>query len=141
MDMSYTPSQFTPTLLTLRSAFSLFAFVFLGALILQFLLPWWIVVVIGFIAGLIGDMPPRKIFVAVFCGIGFLWLAASLYLTLAHSAVLLPRIAGLFGLPAGWMVFVVTVLAGALPSSLAAIGGTYLRAMLTRSVVGRSPSI
>ncbi len=105
---------------------TLFLFVLLSALLLQFILPWWIVVVVGCAAGFASSLPPWKNFAIVFAAIGLLWLLASLYITLTESAVLIPRIAGLLHLPQTWMVFALTVLAGALPASLAALGTSWL---------------
>lgn len=104
----------------------LFLMVFFSSLLLQFYLPWWIVVVIGFTAGLISVRPAWQNVLIVFAGIGLLWLSASLYIALAESTVLLPRMAGLLQLPYTWMVYAATVLTGALPASLAALAGSWL---------------
>lgn len=113
-------------MLPFRSVSLLFVTVLLSALVLQLLLPWWIVVVVGFAAGLFSAMPAWKTSLAVFAAIGLLWLGAALFLAATESAVLLPRIAALLQLPATWMVFAVTVLIGAVPSSLAAVAGSWL---------------
>ncbi len=104
----------------------LFVLVLLSVLLLQLLFPWWIVVVIGFAAGLASPLPAWKKGLIVFSAIGLLWLGAALFITFTESAVLLPRIAALLQLPSPWMVFAVTVLIGAVPSSLAAVGGSWL---------------
>lgn|GEM_PF-867526 len=111
---------------TISSLFVLFVLVFLSALLLQFYLPWWIVVVTGFMAGLLSTRAPWQNFLIVFSAIALLWLSASAVITLKESSVLLPRMAGLFQLPKPWMVFVLTALVGALPASLAALGSSWL---------------
>lgn len=110
----------------LRSVPLLFFLVLISALLLQLMFPWWIVVFIGLAAGLISAQPPWKNFAVVFAAIGLLWFGAALYITLTESAVILPRIADLLQLPYPWMVFAVTVIAGALPAALAAYGGSCL---------------
>lgn len=114
------------TLFNRNSAFSLFLLVILSALVLQFIFPWWIVTVIGLAAGFISTMTARKTFFTVFAAIAVLWLAMSVFITYTNSAVLLPRIAGLFQLSNTWMVFAITILIGALPASIAALGSSYL---------------
>ncbi len=110
----------------LRSVPLLFFLVLISALLLQLMFPWWIVVFIGLAAGLISAQPPWKNFAVVFAAIGLLWFGAALYITLTESAVILPRIAGLLQLPHPWLVFAVTVIAGALPAALAALGSSWL---------------
>lgn len=111
-----------------RSSFiHLFLAVFASAFLLQFQLAWWIVVVIGFITGLVSFRKPWSNFLVVFTAVGLLWVLVPLYITLTQSPVLLSGIADLFGLPAGWLLFVVTALTGALPASIAALGASYLR--------------
>jgi len=110
----------------IRSATLLFLLVLLSALLLQFVFPWWIVVVIGFAAGLLSSLSPRKTSLVVFAAIGLLWLGAALFITLTESTVLLPRIAALLQLPSQWMVFALTVLIGAVPASLASLGSSWL---------------
>jgi hypothetical protein len=113
-------------MLPIRSVPLLFVTVLFSALLLQLFLPWWIVVVIGFAAGLASSMPSWQKGLTVFAAIGLLWLGAALFITVTESAVLLPRIAALLQLPSTWMVFGVTVLIGAVPSSLAAVGASWL---------------
>lgn len=109
-----------------NSVISIFLLVILSALLLQFFFPWWIVTVIGLAAGFISTMPARKTFFTVFAAIALLWLAMPVFITYTNSAVLLPRIAGLFQLSSTWMVFAITMLIGALPASIAALGASYL---------------
>lgn len=112
---------------SIHSAPTLFILVAASALVLQLFSPWWIVVAIGFAAGLLSRFSPWKTFLIVFSAIGLLWLAVTLYLTATNSAVLIPRMAALLELPASWMVFALTILIGALPASLAALGASWLR--------------
>lgn len=104
----------------------LFVAVFAAAFILQLVFPWWIVVVVGLAAGLISPLPAWKSGFVVLFAIGLLWLGAAAYMAMTESAVLLPRMATLLYLPAGWMLFVATPLVGALPSALPAMGGRLL---------------
>ena len=109
-----------------HTASLLFLTVILSALLLQLIFPWWIVVVIGFVAGVVSPLAPWKTGLIVFSAIGLLWLSAALLITFTESAVLLPRIAALLQLPSTWMVFALTVLIGAVPASLAALGSSWL---------------
>lgn len=109
-----------------NSAISLFLLVILSALLLQFIFPWWIVTVVGLAASFISTMSARKTFFTVFTAIAVLWAAMSLMITYANADALLPRIAGLFQLPSTWMIFVITVLIGASPASIAALGASFL---------------
>jgi len=110
----------------IRSAIPLFLLVLLSALLLQLVFPWWIVVVIGFAAGVLSSLPPWNKSLIVFAAIGLLWFGATLFITFTESAVLLPRITALLQLPSQWMVFALTVLVGALPASLASLGSSWL---------------
>ncbi len=109
-----------------HTASLLFLTVLLGTLLLQLFFPWWIVVVIGLAAGIVSPLAPWKTGLIVFTAIGLLWLGAALLITFTESAVLLPRIAALLQLPSTWMVFALTVLIGAVPASLAALGSAWL---------------
>ena len=113
------------------SAPTLFLLVMVSALVLQFFLPWWIVVVTGFGAGYISNLKPWKTSAIVFLAIGLLWLLFALYLSVLHSTVLLPRVSGLFQLPSKWMLFPVTFLVGALPASVAALGVSHIKHSLS----------
>lgn len=104
----------------------LFVAVLVAAFLLQLFFPWWIVVAVGFAAGLASPLAPLKTGVVVFTAIALLWLGAAVYLSVTESAVLVPRMAALLQLPDGWMVFAATALVGALPSSLAAVGSRLL---------------
>lgn len=110
-----------------KSPISLFLIVFISAFLLQLITPWWVVVVIGFATGIFSLRHHWYNFLIVFVAIGLLWLLASVYITLTNSPVLIPRIAGLFGLPSGWMVYGITVLTGALPAALATFGASLLK--------------
>ncbi len=109
------------------SAPKLFLSVVIATFLLQLFLPWWIVVPIGLTAGWFSRTSALQTAGIVFISVGLVWLLMSLYLSFTTSTVLLPRMAEMFQLPSVWMVFVVTVLVGAVPATLAAYGGAKLR--------------
>ena len=109
-----------------KSPLLLYFSVMLASLLLQFILPWWIVVVTGFSAGCFSSLKPWKTTLIVFAAIASLWLSAALYISVTQSTVLLPRIAGLLQMPNTWMVYGLTVLVGSIPASLAALGASLL---------------
>lgn len=111
----------------MRPFFSIVLLVGITAFLLQWIFPWWIVVVIGLAAGYFGRLDPWQSFAAVLFAIGLVWLVMAVWLTLNGSGVLLPRLTILFRLPADWLVFVATVAVGSLPPAFAALGGAYLR--------------
>ncbi|MDG5766697.1 hypothetical protein QA596_04395 [Balneolales bacterium ANBcel1] len=99
----------------------------LSAFLLPLVFPWWIVVVAGLVAGWVSMESPARTFAVVFVSVGLVWAVTALYITVVTSPVLLPRMAEALQLPHHSLLFVVTVLTGALPASLAAYGMAHAR--------------
>lgn len=100
--------------------------------ILQVFFPWWIIVAVALLAGYMSPTTAFKTFSAAFLGIAVLWLGFMLVVSLFGSTVVLPRMAELFQLPHGVLIYPISILVGALPAGLAAVTAWYFRKAIGR---------
>ena len=108
-------------------------FVFILALLLSLLLPWWSVFIPGLILGAILGRSGSHAFGWGFAGIGLLWLIQTLYIEIENGGVLTARIAELFSLPAPFLIIIATFLVGGLIGGFTSLTGYYSQNFLLRS--------
>lgn len=98
------------------------------AWLLSLVLPWWSVFIPGSILGAALGRSGGRSFLWGFTGIAGLWLLQTLIIDLRNNGILTERIAGLFSLPAGWLIILVTVIIGGLIGGLTTLTGYLARA-------------
>lgn len=89
-------------------------------------LPWWMIAVCSFLAGLLIYQRPYRAFFAGFLAIALFWLVSILMKDIPNQHILSTRMAGVFGLPNYALLIAVNVFLGALIGGLSAWGGSLL---------------
>jgi len=109
----------------------MFITLFFAALLLQLLLPWWVIAPLAFTWAFYFNKTASKSFFICFAAIYCLWVAYSLYLSMLNEHILANRIGQLLGLPASRLNWIWVILLGGLPGSLvsgiAGLAGRYAK--------------
>jgi hypothetical protein len=106
------------------------AVLFAAALVGGFLFPWWWPALAAYAAGYWLGRTPWRAFLTGFLGTGLAWAALAAFLDWRNAHVLAHRMAGLIGVPAPWVLLVLTALVGGLMGGLGALAGQALRAYI-----------
>ena len=109
--------------------------IIVASALLQVFLPWWVVAVVPFLVLLIRPATASGAFGTGFLSISLLWLAYGFYLHLMSDGAMSDRIAGIFSLPNGLLLLLVSAIIGGLTGGLAGLSGS-----LTRKVFAAEPS-
>jgi hypothetical protein len=83
-------------------------------------LPWWINMLIAFVAAYPAQLKPRQGFLAGAAGVGLCWAAICIATDLGNEHVLRDRMAQLFGLPWPWLITSITIIVGSITGGLGA---------------------
>ena len=113
----------------------LFLLLLLLSFALQWVLPWWILVVVAFALAFWLANKASVAFWAGFWGIFLGWLGLSLFYHMRNDGLLTSRVATLFTLPQPWLLLVVAVLLGGLLGGLAALTGFLCRRALAKDKI------
>ena len=105
-------------------------FTALLAYFLQTLLPWWSVVVAGFLISFIISSKGLSSFVSAFIGIGILWMTMAFMIDSGNDSILSTRVAALFSLPEGWYMIWITAVIGGIAGGFGALTGSHLRSLI-----------
>ena len=104
-----------------------FIVILIAAFVLQFLLPWWIVLVIAFATcGLIAKTG-RIAFWSLFFAIALLWMGMALFKSLPNYNILAGRVAEMLSVKVWWMVLVLTGVFGGLAAAITGYCGYHFR--------------
>lgn len=101
-----------------------------AAWLLSFFLPWWSVFIPGLILGASLGRSGGHSFLWGFAGIAGLWLLQTMIIDIQNNGILTKRIAGLFSLPSGWLIILITVIIGGLIGGLTTLTGYLLKKLL-----------
>jgi hypothetical protein len=106
----------------------LFLIILILTVACSYILPWWVVAIVAFLAALvIGKTSGRSFwsgFAAVFVG----WTILSLIKSIPNENILAGRVVQLFPLPHNWIwVLLVTALIGGLAGGMGALSGVLLK--------------
>ncbi|MCF0062049.1 hypothetical protein LXM26_11140 [Dyadobacter sp. LJ419] len=104
-----------------------FIIILLITALLQIVAPWWVVAVVPFIVFLIRPGRASHAFWTGFAAIAVLWMAYGFYLHFISDGAMSDRIAGIFSLPNGIILLLVSALVGGLTGGLAALSGQLVR--------------
>ena len=110
----------------------LFALILLASLVFQLFLPWWVIAPIAFGLAFWKSDSGRHAFLAGFTAIFVLWFAAAYVPHYRNEGILTAKVAQLLGLPAPFLVLVVTALVGGLVGGLAAWSGFFWKSALMK---------
>ena len=95
--------------------------------LLQLILPWWIICMVGFVVSYFGADKPWQAFVAGFCATFLLWFGYAFFIDLGNNHLLSSKMVELFHLPNSLSLVIVTALVGGLACGLASLTGRLLR--------------
>jgi hypothetical protein len=105
----------------------LFFIIFILCLATSYVLPWWAVAVIAFVAAAFAGTRPRHAFWSGFGAVFLVWVIIALFKSVPNNHVLAARVATLFTLPHWSVLLAITALIGGLVGGLAALSGFYVR--------------
>jgi hypothetical protein len=111
----------------------LFFLVFVAALVLQMLLPWWSMAVAALVICSFKAKSAGHAFRHSFAAIFLLWGAVALYQTLSNKNILAKRVGEMFMLASenNWILLVlITALIGGLAAAVSGLAGYYIRMAL-----------
>ena len=103
-----------------------------SAYLMQFYLPWWSIVVAGFLISLILSSKGVSSFFSGFLGIGLLWFFLAWRIDLANTSILTDKVAAIFSLPNSLLLILITSIIGGLAGGFGALAGSHLRSIFTR---------
>jgi hypothetical protein len=104
-----------------------FLIILLASLLLQFFLPWWIIVVISFLTcALLGKTAKISLW-SPFFAILLLWTGAALFKSLPNGNILVTRVAEMLGLHGWWLVLVLTAVLGGFVAAVSGFCGYHFR--------------
>ncbi len=111
----------------------LFILILLASLVFQLFLPWWVIAPIAFGLAFWKSASGRHAFLAGFAAAFVLWFIASYIPHYRNEGILTFKVAQLLGLPAPFLVLIVTALVGGLVGGLAAWSGFFWKQALSKS--------
>ena len=104
---------------------------FLVILILSFLcsyiLPWWIIAVIAFLAAFFMNKKPGMSFLSGFSAVFVAWTVLALLKSIPNNNMLAGRVATLFQLPNWVLLLLVTAFIGGLVGGMCALSGALVK--------------
>lgn len=103
------------------------------AMVLSQFLPWWHVMVAGFVSALFFSLNRSAVFFIPFIAIFLFWIAYAFWLSQANDFILAQKIAVLLPLGGSWLaLLLVTGLIGGFAAGIAAILGKQCRMLVKR---------
>lgn len=107
-----------------------FIIILIASFLLQLILPWWVIVVISFVAcGLVGKTGKIS-FWSPFLAILVLWTGVALFKSIPNHHVLATRVAEMLGAKFWWLVLAITVLTGGIIAGVSGYCGYQFRKAL-----------
>lgn len=101
----------------------LFLIILILSLLAGFVLPWWAVAIIAFLAALFLGKTSGRSFWMGFSATAIAWIILALCKSIPNENVLAGRVATLFQLPNWILILLVTAIIGGLVGGLAALSG------------------
>lgn len=104
-----------------------FLLILVLCLLLQMILPWWIIVIVSFVTcGLVGKTGKIALW-SPFFAVSLLWTGMALLKSLPNHNILSSRVAAMFSLPYWWLVLLVTVLLAGFVAGISGFCGYHFR--------------
>jgi hypothetical protein len=108
----------------------LFIIILILTLLSSFLLPWWAIVIIAFLAALYAGKTSGRAFASGFGAVFIDWLILALFKTIPNDNILATRVAHLFQLPNWVFILITTAFIGGLVGGMAALSGVLVKKAL-----------
>jgi hypothetical protein len=113
----------------------LFVILLILSLAASYVLPWWIIAVIAFVASLLMANRAANAFWSGFSALFLAWLILSLFKSMPNDHHLAERVAQLFGLAHWTLLLLATCIIGGLVGGLSALSGFYVKQVFLPSTV------
>jgi hypothetical protein len=98
----------------------------LGA-IAQYFGPWWTMPIVCFLLCFWKSETPKGAYIVAFAAISTLWLAYANYQNHITQGVITEKIAGIFQIPNGFLLFTAVAIVGGTVAGFAGLAGFYCR--------------
>ncbi|OCX51314.1 hypothetical protein BEL04_14880 [Mucilaginibacter sp. PPCGB 2223] len=106
----------------------LFFIILIAGLIASFVLPWWVVAIISFLAALLIAKSSAHAFWSAFAAIFIVWVAMALFKSVPNNHILATRMAHVFPLGGHWLILLlITGIIGGLVAGMAAMSAHLIR--------------
>lgn len=103
------------------------------AYLLQWYLPWWSVVIAGFLVSLILSSNGLTSFISGFLGVGIYWFILAYMVDSTTNSILTERVSAIFFLPNSFLMILLTAAIGGLVGGLGALTGGQLRELFRKT--------
>lgn len=111
----------------------LFFIILIASLVVSFVLPWWIVAIISFLAAFFIAKRSAHAFLSAFAAIFIVWVVMAMFKSVPNNHILATRMANVLPLGGHWMILTaITGLVGGLVAGMAALSGYYVRRVLKK---------
>ena len=108
-------------------------FTALVAYLLQWYLPWWSVVIAGFVISVILSSNGVSSFFAAFLGVGLYWFIMAGMIDMGNNSLLSNRVAQIFFINNSILLVLITAAIGGISGGFGALAGSHLRDIFTPS--------
>lgn len=106
----------------------LFFIIFILSLIVSYVLPWWIVAIIAFLASLLIARSSAHAFWSAFAAIFIVWVVLALFKSVPNNHLLATRVAHLFPFGGQWIwLLLITGTIGGLVAGMSAWSGALVK--------------
>lgn len=105
----------------------LFFIIFILTLVGSYILPWWAIAIIAFVASLYAGFKSGQAFWSAFAAVFCVWVIIALFKSIPNNHMLATRVATLFRLPHWSLLLVITALIGGLVGGMASLAGYYVK--------------
>lgn len=96
------------------------------------LLPWWAIVVAGFVVGIMNDKKIGSIFGITFLGGALLWGGMSWWMNYQNEGILADKMASLFGTGSATAMVIITLVIGGIFAGLGGMSGRSIRRLIKK---------
>ncbi|RZK48330.1 MAG: hypothetical protein EOO99_10605 [Pedobacter sp.] len=105
----------------------IFIVLIVAAFLLQLIAPWWIVLILAFVACAAVSKTGKIAFWQSFLAIFILWLGMSLFKSIPNEQILANRVAQMIGVKFGIALILLTALLGGLVAGISGLCGYHFR--------------
>ena len=106
----------------------LFLILLVLSFITSFLLPWWVVPIVTFLAAYFMSSTSKLPFISGFSAVFLVWAFLAVLKSIPNDHILADKVVQLFPLPHNWIwVLIVTAVIGGLIGGMGALSGTLMK--------------
>ncbi len=110
----------------------LFFLIFILCLATSYVMPWWAVAIIAFVASVYAGKRPAQAFWSGFGSVFFVWMILAIFKSIPNDHMLVMRVAALFGLPNWILLLLITAIIGGLVGGMSALSGLLVKRLFEK---------